>query len=62
MTSGRKADSAIPRNQRIAKRPPKLYAAADNSVNEPKVNMRIGRTLAGPNFFPSIASGGAKIT
>lgn len=62
MTSGKKADSAMPKNQRIAKRPPKLYAAADNKVNEPKVNMSIGRTLAGPKRFPSMASGGAKIT
>lgn len=62
MTSGKKPDSAIPRKKRRANRPPKLFAAADSSVMEPKMNMRIGSTLAAPYFFPMMAVGGAKTT
>lgn len=62
MTRGKKPDSAMPRKNRRAKMPPKLKAAADSSVMEPKVNMRMGRTLAGPYFLPRMATGGAKTT
>lgn len=62
MTRGKKPDSAMPRKNRRAKMPPKLKAAAPRRVMEPKVNMRMGRTRAGPNFFPKIATGGAKRT
>ncbi|CAG1998846.1 unnamed protein product [Fusarium graminearum] len=62
MTSGKKPDSATPRKKRRAKSPPKFWTQAANKVMEPKVNMRIGRTLAGPYFLPIIATGGAKMT
>ena len=62
MTSGKKPDSAMPRKNRRANRPPKLVAAADSSVMEPKVNMRTGSTLAAPYFLPRMAVGGAKMT
>lgn len=62
MTSGKKPDSATPKKNRNAKSPPKFVAAAESNVIEPKVNMRIGRTRAAPNFFPRMATGGAKTT
>jgi hypothetical protein len=62
MTSGKKPDSAMPRKKRRANMPPKFFAAAPSSVMEPKTNMRMGRTRAGPNFLPSMAMGGAKMT
>lgn len=62
MTRGKNPDSAIPRKKRRANRPPKLVAAADSSVMEPKVNMRMGSTLAAPYFLPIMAVGGAKTT
>lgn len=62
MTRGKKAASDIPRNQRRAKMPLKLKAAAERRVREPKENMRHGRTRAGLNFFPNMAIGGAKMT
>ena len=42
--------------------PEKLYAAGDNNVQEPKLNMRTESTLEGLNFLPNMAIGGAKIT
>jgi len=62
MTSGKKPDSAMPKKNRKANSPPKLLAAAESSVIEPKVNMRIGRTRAAPNFLPRMVTGGAKTT
>jgi hypothetical protein len=62
MTSGKNPDSAMPRKKRRANRPPKLCAAADSRVMAPKMNMRMGRTRAGPYFFPRMATGGAKTT
>lgn len=62
MTSGKKADSAMPRNHRSANTPPNLCVAAISSVHDPKLNIRIGSTREGPNFLPSIATGGAKST
>jgi hypothetical protein len=52
----------MPRKKRRAKSPPKFCAAAASSVMEPKVNMRMGSTRAGPNFLPMMAVGGAKTT
>jgi hypothetical protein len=62
MTSGKKPDSAMPRKNLNAKRPPKFCTQAANRVIDPKVNIRMGRTLAGPYFLPMIAVGGAKMT
>ena len=62
MTRGKKADSAMPSNHRIAKMPPKFLVAAVSNVSEPKQNIKIGRTRAGPYFLPSIAIGGANKT
>lgn len=62
MTRGKKPDSAIPSRKRSANMPPKFWAAAESSVMEPKVNMRMGRTRAAPNFLPMMAVGGAKTT
>jgi hypothetical protein len=62
MTNGKNPDSAAPRKKRKAKRPPKLLAAADRRVMDPKMNMRIGSTRAGPKRLPRMATGGAKTT
>lgn len=62
MTSGKKALSAMPRNQRSAKTPPKFCVEAIRSVIEPKQNIKIGSTRLGPNFLPSMAMGGANRT
>jgi hypothetical protein len=62
MTSGKKPDSAMPRKNRKAKRPPKFCTQAARRVMDPKVNIRMGRTLAAPNFLPMMATGGANMT
>ena len=62
MTNGKKAASDIPKNHRIAKMPLKFVAAEPRRVREPKQNIKILNTRAGPKRFPNIAIGGAKIT
>jgi len=62
MTRGKKPDSAFPRKKRTTKRPPKLTVAAPSNVMEPKVNIKMERTRAGPNRLPSMATGGANST
>ncbi len=48
MTSGKKADSLMPRNQRRAMRPEKSRTAVVSSVREPKQNIMAGSTRCGP--------------
>ncbi len=62
MTTGKKAASAMPRNQRTAKSPPKLVVAAVRSVMEPKDSIMRGSERAGPNFLLSRAKGSAQRT
>jgi len=53
---------SLPRNQRRVIIPAKFLTATPRIVREPKHAIRMGNTVAGPNFFPNIAIGGAKIT
>ncbi len=71
MTRGKKADSdkpdrplesgtereivILPRNILNTSIPAKLLAATVQSVKLPKHPIKMGNTVAGPNFFPSIA-------
>ena len=59
MTNGKNALSAMPKNQRIAKRPLKLYTATTKIVHRPKVSIMHGSTILGPNFLPSRPRNGA---
>lgn len=59
MTRGKKALSAMPRNQRSAISPPKLCAATVNRVMDPKENIIRGRTRLGPYFLPAMPRNGA---
>jgi hypothetical protein len=59
LTRGKKALSAIPRNHRSAKRPPKFFTEDTSRVKQPKANIMHGRTLLGPYFLPKIPKNGA---
>jgi hypothetical protein len=59
MTSGKKADSLMPRNHRKASNPPKFLTEETRRVKHPKENIMQGSTLFGPYFLPKTPKNGA---
>src|SRR5450432_524017 len=62
MTNGKKALSLIPKNQRMAIKPPNPFTAVTQSVHSPKQNIIHGNTLFGPYFLPKMPKNGAVST